>query len=73
MESKNHMRLYNKHYDVFSGKVEKAKATLDEDKYKELVPFLKGDANRMRDIDLEAQKVKYASGTQKPRLRGLVA
>ena len=67
VESKDRVRLYSEHCDEFREKVDKAKAILGKEKYKDLVLFLQGDANRVSRIDLEARKVKYANGIQKPR------
>ena len=59
--------MYSEHCDAFRDKVDKAKVTLGEEKYKDLVLFLQGNANRVSRIDLEARKIKYANGIQKPR------
>ena len=67
VEGRDRVHLYSNHCDSFNESVERARASIGEEKHGQLVTFLEGDTNRVSRTDLEAQKEKYAEGVEKPR------
>ena len=67
VEGRDRVHLYSNHCDSFNESAERARATIGEEKHRQLVVFLEGDANRVSRTDLEAHKEKYAEGVEKPR------
>ena len=67
VEGRDRVRLYAKHCDKFNRKAERARASIGQENYRQLVTFIEDATNKMSHVDLEARKTKYSSGIDKPR------
>ena len=67
VEGGNRVRAFAKHIDHFHKKVDRARAAIGDQCYKDLIKFVDGDANKISRVDLEARKDKYSKGVNKIR------
>ena len=59
--------MYADHCDGFNSRTNQTRADIGDEKYKQLLNYIDGDANKISRVDLEERKEKYAKGILKPR------
>ena len=67
IEGRQRVEMFKDACDFFNARADLTRANVGEDRYRQLMSFIDGDANRISRIDLEARKETFAKGIKKPR------
>ena len=59
--------MFADYYDCFNSRTNQTRADIGDEKYKRVLNYIDGDANKISRVDLKEHKEKYAKGILKPR------